>query len=376
MVETADQSKHALQSANRLKLGLFGLNVDNACAATKIDGVFHPTWANVKAITGKADAAGFDALVPVARWRGFGGEIDFNGACYETYAWAAGLGEATKKPAVFSTSHVPTIHPIVAAKQATTIDHISNGRFALNIVTGWYEPELEMFGAPVMEHEERYKYADEWLQIVKMLWTCEDEFDFEGKYFKIKRGFHQPKPIQKPFPPVMNAGGSQTGRHFAAKNCDMIFVHIKGEDIESARRDIEEVRKLAREEYGREIQVWANTYCVIGDTDEEALKFRDWYVNEMGDWEAINNLVGGIGLTSKVLPPDMLEAAKYHFIAGFGGYPLVGTKDRIASELQKLSDVGLDGALMSYPRYEEGLTRFIAEVMPLLVQQGLRAPIA
>ncbi|MGE3246552.1 MAG: LLM class flavin-dependent oxidoreductase [Beijerinckiaceae bacterium] len=362
----------ALKSPHKLKLGLFGLNVDNACAATKIDGVFHPTWANVKAITGKADAAGFDALVPVARWRGFGGEIDFNGACFETYTWAAGLAEATRNPAVFSTSHVPTIHPIVAAKQATTIDHISNGRFALNIVTGWYEPELEMFGAPVMDHEERYKYADEWLQIVKLLWTREDEFDYEGKYFSIKRGFHQPKPIQKPFPPVMNAGGSQTGRHFAARNCDMIFVHIKGEDVASARRDVEEVRKLAREEYGREIEVWANSYCVIGDTDEEALKFRDWYVNEMGDWEAIDNLVGGIGLTSKVLPPEMLEAAKYHFIAGFGGYPLVGRKERIASEMAKLSSAGLDGVLMSWPRYEEGLTRFIAEVLPLLEQEGLR----
>ena len=367
---------HALQSPHKLKLGCFGLNVDNACAATKIDGVFQTSWSNVKTITAKADKAGFDALVPVARWRGFGGEIDFNGACYETFAWAAGLGEATKTPALFSTCHVPTIHPIVAAKQGTTIDHISGGRFALNIVTGWYEPELEMFGAPVMEHDERYVYADEWLQVLKSLWTREDEFDFEGKYFTVKRGYHKPKPIQKPFPPVMNAGGSQVGRHFAAKNCDMIFVHIKGEDIESARRDIADVRNLARQEYGRDIQVWANTYCVLGDTDKEALDFRDYYVNEMGDWDAINNLVGGIGLTSQVLPPEMLEAAKYHFIAGFGGYPLVGTKDRIASEMKKLSDVGLDGALMSWPRYDEGITRFISDVMPLLEQQGLRLPVA
>jgi FMNH2-dependent dimethyl sulfone monooxygenase len=165
-----------------------------------------------------------------------------------------------------------------------------------------------------------------------------------------------------------------TGRHFAAKNCDMIFVHIKGEDIESARKDIDEVRKLAREEYGREIQVWANTYCVLGDSDNEAFDFRDYYVKEQGDWVAIDNLVTGIGLNSKVLPPHMLEAAKYHFIAGFGGYPLVGTKERIASEMVKLSEVGLDGALMSWPRYEEGITRFIDEVMPLLVQVGLRAP--
>lgn len=363
-----------LLGANRLKLGCFGLNVDGACAITDIDGVFHTHWPSVKTIARLADEAGFEALVPVARWRGFGGRTNFNGACFETYTWAAGVGASTENIGVFSTSHVPVIHPIVAAKQATTIDHITGGRFALNIVCGWFEPELEMFGAPVMEHDERYVYAAEWLQVLKRLWTSEEEFDHEGKYFRIRKGFHQPKPLQQPFPPVMNAGGSGVGRHFAAKHCDMIFVHIKGENVEAARKDVEEVRELARKEYGREIQVWANAYCIIGDSDEDALKFRDWYVNEHGDWEAVNNLVKSLGLQSGVLPPHMLEAAKYHFIAGWGGYPLVGTARKIADELQKLSGVGLDGVLLSWPRYEEGIRRFIAEVLPLMEQQGLRQP--
>ena len=309
---------------NRLKLGLFGLNVDQACAITTIDGLFHPEWATIKRITQLADAAGFEALVPVARWRGFGGKTNFNGTCLETFTWAAGVGGATKRTSVFATSHVPTIHPIVAAKQATTIDHITGGRFALNVVCGWFAPEMEMFGRTIMEHDERYAYATEWLTILKQLWTAEEEFDFTGKYFKIQKGFHQPKPIQRPFPPIMNAGGSAIGRHFAARHCDMIFVHVKGEDVEAARKDVAEVRDLARKEYGRDIQVWANCYCVIGDTDRAALEFRDWYVNEKGDREAVNNLVRILGMQAGVLPKEMLEAAKYHFIAGWGGYPLVG----------------------------------------------------
>jgi alkanesulfonate monooxygenase SsuD/methylene tetrahydromethanopterin reductase-like flavin-dependent oxidoreductase (luciferase family) len=156
----------------------------------------------------------------------------------------------------------------------------------------------------------------------------------------------------------------------------MIFIHIKGQDMETARKDVEEVRALAREEYGRDIQVWANCYCVIGDTDEEAFKFRDWYVREKGDWEAVNNLVRIMGLQSGVLPPEQLEAARYHFIAGWGGYPLVGAPMRIADQIAELSSVGLDGALVSWPRYEEGLTRFIGEVMPLIEQAGLRQPVA
>jgi FMNH2-dependent dimethyl sulfone monooxygenase len=368
-------SSNALYGANRFKLGLFGLNVDSACAITTIDGVFRPTWANVKTLTGLADAAGFEALVPVARWRGFGGKTNFNGACFETFTWAAGVGGATERAAVFATSHVPTIHPIVAAKQATTIDHISGGRFALNIVCGWFEPELEMFGAAIMEHDERYAYATEWLDVLKRLWTAEEEFDYDGRYFHIRRGFHQPKPIQRPFPPIMNAGGSGVGRHFATRHCDMIFIHIKGQDMAAAKKDIDEVRMLARKEYGRDIQVWANCYCVIGDTDDDALKFRDWYVREKGDWEAVANLVRSLGLQSGVLPKEQLEAAKYHFIAGWGGYPLVGSPIRVADEIGKLAQAGLDGALISWPRYEEGLKRFIAEVMPLTEQAGLRRPV-
>jgi alkanesulfonate monooxygenase SsuD/methylene tetrahydromethanopterin reductase-like flavin-dependent oxidoreductase (luciferase family) len=374
--EHATMSSNALHSANRFKLGLFGLNVDNACAITTIDGVFRPTWANVKTLTGLADAAGFEALVPVARWRGFGGITNFNGACFETFTWAAGVGGATERAAVFATSHVPTIHPIVAAKQATTIDHITGGRFALNVVCGWFEPELEMFGAAIMEHDERYAYATEWLEVLKRLWTAEEEFDYEGRYFHIRRGFHQPKPIQRPFPPIMNAGGSGIGRHFAIRHCDMIFIHIKGQDIAAAKKDIDEVRMLARKEYGRDIQVWANCYCVIGDTDEDALKFRDWYVREKGDWEAVANLVRSLGLQSGVLPKEQLEGAKYHFIAGWGGYPLVGSPAHIADNIAKLADAGLDGALVSWPRYEEGLRRFIVEVMPLIEQAGLRRPAA
>src|ERR1044072_1631281 len=102
----------ALRSTNRFKLGLFGLNVDGACAITTIDGVFCPPWDNVKRLTRLGAKAGFETPVPVARWRGFGGATNFNGACFETFTWAAGVGGATDHAAVFATWSVPTPHPI------------------------------------------------------------------------------------------------------------------------------------------------------------------------------------------------------------------------------------------------------------------------
>jgi alkanesulfonate monooxygenase SsuD/methylene tetrahydromethanopterin reductase-like flavin-dependent oxidoreductase (luciferase family) len=180
----------SLFNDNKLKLGTFGTNVGNGCAISTIDGVFKTTWPEAEAIAKLTDEAGFEAIVPVARWRGFGGETDFNGPSFETYTWAAGLGALTHSSTLFATCHVPTIHPILAAKQATTVDHITNGRFAINIVCGWFRGEIEMFGSEIMEHDARYDYAEEWLGIMKRLWTEEDDFDFEGRYFKIKGGYH------------------------------------------------------------------------------------------------------------------------------------------------------------------------------------------
>ena len=99
-------------------------------------------------------------------------------------------------------------------------------------------------------------------------------------------------------------------------------------------------------------------------------------MRDKGDWQAVDNLVRVMGLQSGVLPKEQLEGAKYHFIAGWGGYPLVGSPSRIADEIGKLASVGLDGALLSWPRYEEGLTRFIWEIMPLVEQTGLRKAVS
>ncbi len=357
---------------NKLKLGLFGVNVSNGCAITTAEDRHTVTWPTNLAIAQTADKYGYEAMVPVARWRGFGGESNFNGTNFETYTWAAGLGQATKDICVLTTSHVPTIHPIVAAKQATTVDHITNGRFALNIVCGWFTPELEMFGVPQMEHDTRYDHAAEWVEVMKLLWSRDEDFDYEGKFIKVNKGFAMPKPVQKPFPALMNAGGSEKGRHFAAKHCDIAFVVLTSHNLDEGRAQIDAFRRLAREEYGREIQIWGNGYVVHGDTQQEADAELNRYVMEKGDEQAVEQLMQVVGLQSHVFPTHVLDWFRFHLKAGWGGYPLVGTPDRIAGELSKLSDIGFDGILLSWVDYLAGLERWNKEVMPLLEQAGLR----
>ena len=350
---------------NRLKLGVFGLNVSNGCAATTAEGHFETTWPNTVEVAKMADAAGIEALVPVARWKGFGGPTNFNGSCFETYTWAAGLGAATTQAAVFSTSHVPTVHPIVAAKQGTTIDHISNGRFALNVVCGWFESEFMMFGAPVMEHDLLYEYAAEWLELVIRLWTAEDEFDHEGRFFKVEKGFHQPKPIHKPYPPIMNAGSSDTGARFAAKYADMVFTNILRGSDEQTRAKIGMLRRMGREDYQREFQVWGSCSIVCRPTEKEAQDYARYYILEMGDWEAANNLR---------MPPGPPPPGEPLRSPGWGGYLIVGTPEQVADAMCRIASMDVDGVVLSWVNYHEELRQWNREVMPLLEQAGLRKP--
>jgi alkanesulfonate monooxygenase SsuD/methylene tetrahydromethanopterin reductase-like flavin-dependent oxidoreductase (luciferase family) len=366
--------KHPLYNDRALKLGTFSTNLSGGCSMSTIDGVLEATWEQTTALARMGEEMEFEALVPVGRWRGFGGATNFNGAGFECFTWAAGQAAQTEKAGIFVTSHVPTIHPVMAAKQMTTIDHIAGGRVALNVVTGWNAPEIEMFGAPLLPHDERYDVAQEWIDIVRALWTRDDPFSFEGKYFQIKDAILRPRPVQQPYPALMNAGSSPAGRHFGARNCDVVFVSV---DIgqrtpEGMAEKVAQFKRLAREEYDRDIQVWANAYIVEGDTEADANAYLDYYANTHGDWEAAENLVNGLLGGSASYAPETMAQMKFHFIAGWGGYPIVGTQAQVVDSLVALSDTGLDGVLLSWPRYIEDMRRFQENTYPLLVEAGLR----
>lgn len=374
--ERADRrTSNALFNGNRLKLGLFGVNCNNGCAMTLVEEAHWLTWEMTKAIAQTADRAGYEVMVPVARWKGLGGANDFNGRNYETYTWAAGLAALTERITLTTTSHVQTTHPIFAAKQAATIDHISGGRYCLNVVCGWFHPELEMFGAPFLDHDARYDYADEWFEIVRRLWTEDEAFDFRGKYHTVEGAFAMPKPIQRPLPPVINAGGSARGRAFIAQHCDIGYVVLTDHnDLSKARKQVAEYRDLARDKYGREIQVWTHAYVVQRDSNAEAQAYLRRITQEQGNETAADNAAKYLGLNSEIMSPEAWQTFKTHLKAGYGGYGIVGSTEEVAEKLAALSDIGLDGVALHWVDYLDGMHRFNAGVMPLLERGGLRAP--
>ncbi len=359
-------------NSRKLKLGTFQSNLDYGCLMADVEGRLKISWPNTVALAKLADAMEFEALVPVARWRGFGGKLNPAGPGFETYTWASGIAASTVNAGIVATSHCSINHPIVAAKQSTVIDHISNGRMILNIVTGWNKPEIDMFGVEMLPHGDRYDMAEEWLGIVKRLWTEDEEFDHEGKFYKIVKGYLQPKPIQQPFPAIMNAGGSERGRHFAAKYCDLVFTALGAPNFEQNKAQVAAYRDLACQEYGREVAIWTSANIVQAETEAEARRYDEYVVKERGDWEAVTFALDTLGLNAKTFAPDALKHLKELFIAGWGGYPLIGTKEQVVDGLKMLSAMGLDGVLLSWPRYEEGMREFKDVTYPLLVQAGLR----
>ena len=258
-----ERVNNPLFNSNRLKLGLFAFNgVGNTISNLPPRDASWPTNLRVATI---ADGAGLEALVSYARWKGVPRPEPLPFVphdAFESFTWASALAQATRRIAVLATVHIPMMHPVLVAKMATTVDHVSNGRSGINVVAGWNGPEFRMFGKALKEHDDRYAEGAEWMEILRRLWT-EREFDFDGTYYTIERGESFPKPLQKPHPPIMNAGGSAAGRAFAAKYADLCFVMVGQDGFDVAREQIARYRELARREHGKEIAVWTYTDVIL-----------------------------------------------------------------------------------------------------------------
>ena len=358
-----------LNDENRLKMAVFGANLSGGTTMTSAEGTIKVTWPETVEIATHADRLGLDAIVSVSRWKGFGGVNNQNDRSFETLSWAAGIAAITKDIQVVATVHVPTIHPVRLAKEAATIDHISGGRFGLNVVAGWLDREVEMFGAPVGDHAERYAKSDEWLSLLKRLWS-EDEFDFDGRFYKVPGAHSEPKPLQKPFPVLMSAGSSEAGRDFASRHTDLNFVLVQ--DPAKTAEMTAGIKRNAREKYDRDLKIMTMVTIVCADTEKEAQDYFNHYVFEKGDWETVRRILGTLDRNSQSGDYKDSKLA-INYIAGYGALPLIGTPEQVVRGLADLADAGIDGVTLAWVNYHDGLKTYEHKLLPLLREAGLRA---
>lgn len=356
-----------LTSQNKLKLATFSFNCSGGATMSKQPESITPTWAEQVAIAKAAEAAGIEAIIPVGRWKGMGGETNFQHSNFETLSWAAGLAAITEKVAVFSTVHVPTIHPVRLAKMCATIDHISNGRFGLNVVAGWSDAEMGMFAPKQLPHDERYAVADEWMSFTRKLWTQKGEFDWDGKYYKAPAAYSEPKPIQDGGPVIMNAGHSKAGMEFASKHADISF--IIAPSIEQAEKSARDIKNTAFNSTGKDIKVFGSANIICRETEAEAREYYERIVGPEGDHECAKNVIKTLNPNSDSIDWASIIPA---VIAGWGTYPLIGTPKQVAELLIAFSDAGIDGLTLNWVDYVNGIKQFDEHIMPYLRKAGVR----
>ena len=237
-----------------------------------------------------ADRAGIEAFIPLATWSVRNRDSDFTKYSYEPWTWAAGIAQATENVCVFTTAQVPIFPPVVAAKLTATVDHIANGRFAINVVCGHAGQALDgLVGAPELGHDEWYEYADEWIEILDRLWSEPDIFDYSGRFFDLNGAGSYPKPLQQPRPPIMNAGNSDVGQRWAARHSDMMFTSAPTGNYQAVRAKVDHIRAIAAE-YGREVEVWMSSSVVVRPTEREAFDYLDYYAVDGADLVAVASL--------------------------------------------------------------------------------------
>ena len=367
------RDRATMNNANEFKLGLFGANCSSGRAVTLVPERWTGDWADNLKMAKLSDEAGLDFLLPIARWKGYGGDTDYQGATLETITWAAGLLASTRRITVFGTVHAPLFHPVIAAKQFVTCDQIGEGRFGLNVVIGWNEDEFDMFGVKQRDHEDRYVYGQEWVEAVKMMWSDKEDFAFDGKFIKLNAVRSKPKPYGGSRPLLMNAGASPVGREFALRNCDAFFTSAPKDSLEALTAHVQAVKTEARQ-YNRDIDVYTVGVVTCRATKADAEDYYRHCIIDNADWSAVDSILAKRKITAETVGADEFAARRKHQANGMGGLPIVGDPDSVAQQLAHLYKGGMRGVGLSFINYNAELPFFCDEILPRLERMGLRTP--
>jgi FMNH2-dependent dimethyl sulfone monooxygenase len=359
---------HPLKGPNRFKLGIFSANADGGLAITDVPERWRASWDDNLTTAGIADRAGIEFMLPIARWRGFGGKNRVREHSFETFTWAAGLAAATQRIGLFMTVHVPLVHPVYAAKALASVDHISGGRAGLNVVCGWNPLEFAMFGVKL--GDDAYGQAGEWIDIIDRCYGTAQPFDFEGKYYTLEGVVSRPASVQVPRPVTMNAAFGAPGRDFASRHCDFLFSTFA--ELEDGQKHVADIRERAAR-VGREVGIYTVCHVVCRATQAEAEDYYDKYAVTEADHEAVDYHMASKKEFANSHDKTAFDFYRKRFAGGAGTFPLVGTPQRIVETLSAISAQGYAGAALSFVNYSHELPFFCDRVLPLMQQAGLRS---
>lgn len=329
-----------------------------------------PTFDYNRRVAELLDRAGLEVFFMAQRGRGFG-PSDFWGTSLDSVTSAAALGMVTKQIKIVSTVHTAFLHPGVLARMGSTLDQVTNGRWGLNLVSGWSHKDFEMMNIPFLAHDERYQQTAEFVEVLQKFWTM-DWFDYHGKYFTIQQGICNPKPTR--LPPLYNAGSSPAGKDFTARYCDWYFTGAVTPQQVTA--EIADVRARAAK-HGRDIHFITYVFVLCRETEAQAEKEAD-KILALGDFSGAQELIEGltgqtIGTAASIIGQGVTsEQMLASVVLGVGSAKLIGTPQQVARKLAQLQEAGIDAVGLTFRHVEEEMADFIDKVLPLLEDMGVR----
>ncbi|CAH2916820.1 MAG: Coenzyme F420-dependent N5,N10-methylene tetrahydromethanopterin reductase and related flavin-dependent oxidoreductases; sulfonate monooxygenase [uncultured Paraburkholderia sp.] len=308
-----------------------------------------------------AEEAGFDyALSQIRFTAGYGAEYQ-----HESVSFSQALLHATTKLKVLAAILPGPWHPAVVAKQLATIDHISNGRVAINVVSGWFKGEFTAIG-PWLEHDERYRRSNEFIRALKGIWT-QDNFTFKGDFYRFNDYTLSPKPVQKPHPEIFQGGSSRAARENAASVSDWYFTN--GNTVENLKAQIDDIQQKAARN-GHRVRIGVNAFVIARDTEEKAKAVLDDIISH-AHVEVVEAFGDAVKQAGKASPEGEGNWAKSTFedlVQYNDGFRtnLIGTPEQIAQRIVELKSIGVDLVLAGFLHFIEEVEYFGKKVLPLV----------
>ena len=322
----------------------------------------------------RAEELGFDLVFGLGQWLGkggYGGEMKFREMAMDPLLVTSGLAPVTKNILLISTVHILYgWHPVHLAKFAATIDHMSGGRWGLNMVTGYKPTEFQMFGLTQMEHDLRYEMADEFVSMMRQLWTDDENVSHAGRFWSMEDAFVAPKPTRGR-PILVNAGASPASIDYAAKHSDLIFITSPaGADPEKACAALPEHNrsvKAAATAAGRKVKTIINPHVICRPTTREAQAAKQAIIDHQ-DPVASDNFAQSIMGAGK---SSWSATTRDMWVVG-GNVHLVGTPEQVVEWFIRLKHAGCDGVQINFYDFLLDLEYFGEAVLPLMHEAGLR----
>ena len=177
-------------------------------------------WPALRERVAWADQAGFESAWVFDHFTALYG--DRNGPCLEAWTLLAALAAVTTRIRLGAlVTGVTYRHPSLLATEVVTVDHVSAGRLDVGLGAAWHDEEHRRLGFDFPATRERTERLDETVQIIKGLLT-RDDFDFDGRHYRLQRAFYRPRPVQQPHPPIwIGAGGAKVMLPLAARHADV-----------------------------------------------------------------------------------------------------------------------------------------------------------